>query len=133
MAETPKTKDLLYEISRLKKEIVELKTSRPYGLVWEDKPEKFDAEAENALPVLQEKGGKFKDVELDQTSDHNVLIEGDNYHALSVLSYTHKGAVSLIYADPPYNTGARDWKYNNDFVGPEDPYKHTKWLSFILN
>ena len=58
-------KDLLAEIDRLKKIINELKTSKPYGLVWEDKPEQFESDAENAVPVLKNKGGKFKDVELD--------------------------------------------------------------------
>src|SRR3989338_6104971 len=131
MAETPKTKDLLYEIGRLKKQVAELKTTKAYGLVWEDKPEKFDAEAENALPVLQEKGGKFKDIELDPSSGHNVLIEGDNYHALSVLNYTHSGKIDVIYIDPPYNTGAADWKYNNDYVDVNDTFRHSKWLSFM--
>src|ERR1035437_7507266 len=133
MAATPKVKDLLYEIGRLKKEIAELKTSKPYGLVWEDKPEQFDKETENAYPVLRTKGGKFKDVELDASTDHNVLIEGDNYHALSVLSYTHAKKVDVIYIDPPYNTGARDWKYNNDYVDGEDGFRHSKWLSMMSN
>ena len=124
-------KDLLAEIDRLKKIIDELKTSKPYGLVWEDKPEQFESDAENAVPVLKTKGGKFKDVELDPSSDHNVLIEGDNYHALSVLSYTHKGKIDVIYIDPPYNTGNEDFRYNDAFVEPDDIYRHSKWLSFM--
>ena len=131
MDEQPKIKDLLYEIERLKKENTELKISRPYGLVWEDKPEQFEADSKNALPVLVEKGGRFKDVDLDPSAGYDVLIEGDNYHALSVLAYTHKGKVDLIYIDPPYNTGARDWKYNNDYVDSNDLFRHSKWLSFM--
>lgn len=131
MQPEPRTPDLLAEIARLKAVIEELKTSKPYGLVWEDKPEQFEKDAENAVPVLAAKGGKYKDVELDPGSDHHVLIEGDNYHALSVLSYTHRGKVDVIYIDPPYNTGARDWKYNNDYVDINDNYRHTKWLSLM--
>jgi len=59
------------------------------------------------------------------------LIEGDNYHALSVLNYTHQGKIDVIYIDPPYNTGNRTWKYNNHYVEKEDTYKHSKWLTFM--
>ena len=131
MAAAPKIKDLQYEIERLKKELVDARTSRPYGLVWEDKPEQFEKDAENALPVLVEKGGKFKDVVLEPEEDYNVLIEGDNYHSLSVLSYTHKGKFDVIYADPPYNTGNSSWRYNNDYVEKDDIFRHSKWLSFM--
>ncbi len=61
----------------------------------------------------------------------NILIEGDNYHALSVLNYTHKEKIDVIYIDPPYNTGEKDFKYNDSYVDKEDSYKHSKWLSFI--
>ncbi|MBL8097950.1 MAG: site-specific DNA-methyltransferase [Anaerolineales bacterium] len=60
-----------------------------------------------------------------------MLIEGDNYHALSVLSYTHEKKVDVIYIDPPYNTGAKDWKYNNNFIDTNDAYRHSKWLSMM--
>lgn len=59
------------------------------------------------------------------------LIEADNYHALQLLDYLYTGKVDCIYIDPPYNTGARDWKYNNDYVDSSDSYRHSKWLSFI--
>jgi adenine-specific DNA-methyltransferase len=124
-------KDLLVEIDRLKKIVAELKTSKPYGLVWEDKPEQFEKDAANAVPVLKPKGGKFRDINFDPQADHNVLIEGDNYHALSVLSYTHKGKIDVIYIDPPYNTGKQDFRYNDEFVEPDDVYRHSKWLSFM--
>lgn len=59
------------------------------------------------------------------------LIEADNYHALQLLDYLYTGKVDCIYIDPPYNTGARDWKYNNDYVDSSDSYRHSKWLSFM--
>ena len=58
-------------------------------------------------------------------------INAENFHALQVLLYTHEGKVDAIYIDPPYNTGARDWKYNNDYVEAEDAYRHSKWLAFM--
>jgi adenine-specific DNA-methyltransferase len=61
----------------------------------------------------------------------HTLIEADNYHALQLLEYLYAGKVDCIYIDPPYNTGARDWKYNNDYVDTNDVYRHSKWLSFI--
>ncbi len=61
----------------------------------------------------------------------HTVINGENYHALEALTYTHRGKVDVIYIDPPYNTGAKDWKYNNDYVESEDLYRHSKWLAFI--
>jgi len=61
----------------------------------------------------------------------HTLIEADNYHALQLLEYLYAGKVDCIYIDPPYNTGARDWKYNNDYVDSSDSYRHSKWLSFM--
>ena len=61
----------------------------------------------------------------------HTLIEADNYHALQLLEYLYAGKVDCIYIDPPYNTGAKDWKYNNDYVDGTDEYRHSKWLSFI--
>lgn len=61
----------------------------------------------------------------------HTLIEADNYHALQLLEYLYAGRVDCIYIDPPYNTGARDWKYNNDYVDGNDQYRHSKWLSMM--
>lgn len=61
----------------------------------------------------------------------HTLIEADNYHALQLLEYLYSGKVDCIYIDPPYNTGARDWKYNNDYVDAADSYRHSKWLSMM--
>ena len=61
----------------------------------------------------------------------HTLIEADNYHALQLLEYLYCGKVDCIYIDPPYNTGAKDWKYNNDYVDGADAYRHSKWLSMM--
>ena len=61
----------------------------------------------------------------------HTVINGENYHALKALTYTHRGKVDAVYIDPPYNTGAKDWKYNNDYVEEDDLYRHSKWLAFM--
>lgn len=118
--------DLIQEIKRLKKR-------KKYGLVWNEEKtkERFEADAEGKLPVLVE--DKKKEIMLDENKPVNILIEGDNYHALSVLNYTHPKSIDVIYFDPPYNTGAKDWKYNNDYVDINDTYRHSKWLSMMSN
>lgn len=113
---------LLDEIKRLKKR-------KKFGLVWEEKPEDVAELCKSKLPVLVEASGK--EVLDSPEGPTNVLIEGDNFHALSVLNYTHKGKIDVIYIDPPFNTGARDWKYNNDYVDINDSYRHSKWLSMM--
>jgi len=125
--ENNQTKEkLLAEIDRLKKE---LKKKKKYGLVWENKPEDVVEMCKEKLPVLKEVKGK--EIITDKNKPVNLLIEGDNYHALSVLNYTHKGKIDVIYIDPPYNTGARDWKYNNDYVDAKNAFRHSRWLSFM--
>ena len=114
--------DLIKEIERFRKR-------KKYGLVWEDKLEDVVEQCKIKLPSLAEV--KSKEISTDPDKPYNLLIEGDNYHALSVLNYTHKGKIDLIYIDPPYNTGAKDWKYNNYYVDENDSYRHSKWLSFI--
>jgi adenine-specific DNA-methyltransferase len=114
------------EIERLKKE---LKKRKKYGLVWEEKPEDVAELCKKKLPVLV--NVEERDITSDHSKPTNILIEGDNYHALSVLNYTHKNSIDVIYIDPPYNTGAKDWKYNNAYVDINDAYRHSKWLSFM--
>ena len=113
---------LIAEIKRLKKR-------KKFGLVWEDKTEDVAELCKTKLPVLVE----VEDKEISDGSHEptNILIEGDNYHALSVLNYTHKGKIDVIYIDPPFNTGAKDWKYNNNYVDINDSYRHSKWLSMM--
>ena len=122
-----------YTKEQLVEELKKLSKRKKYGLVWEEEKTKeiFEAEAEGRLPVLVE--DKKREIKNDIKKPVNILIEGDNYHALSVLNYTHAKSIDVIYIDPPYNTGAKDWKYNNDYVDKEDDYKHSKWLSFMHN
>ncbi len=61
----------------------------------------------------------------------HTVINGENFHALEALTFTHRGKIDVIYIDPPYNTGAKDWKYNNDYVEGDDLYRHSKWLAFM--
>lgn len=109
-----------------------LESRKKYGLIWDEEKvkEQFEKDAENALPVLKEIGGK-EITDKDTSKPINIFIEGDNYHALSVLNFTHQGKIDVIYIDPPYNTGARDWKYNNDYVDQLDAFRHSKWISFM--
>ena len=81
------------------------------------------------MPVLEELEDKV--IVTDKKFPTNLIIEGDNYHALSVLNYTHQRKLDVIYIDPPYNTGNRDFKYNDQFVDKEDTYRHSKWLCFM--
>src|SRR5699024_4418865 len=75
---------------------------------------------------------KIDEIENAPDSDlWHTLIEGDNYHALQLLEYGYASKVDCIYIDPPYNTRNNDWKYNNDYVDPNDAYTHSKWLSFM--
>ena len=112
--------------------IRKLESRKKYGLIWdEDKvKEQFEKDAENALPVLKEISSK-EILDKDVAKPVNILIEGDNYHALSVLNFTHQGKIDVIYIDPPYNTGARDWRYNNDYIDKNDTWRHSKWVSFM--
>jgi adenine-specific DNA-methyltransferase len=70
-------------------------------------------------------------VECGGDKPFHTVINAENFHALEALTFTHRGKIDAIYLDPPYNTGATDWKYNNAYVEAEDLYRHSKWLSFI--
>lgn len=103
---------------------------KKYGLVWEEHPEEVEERLREQLPVLEEDkalaltdGGK--------EAPNHVLIEGDNLEALTALTYTHEGKIDVIYIDPPYNTGNKDFVYNDSYVDSEDGYRHSKWLSFM--
>ena len=107
-----------------------LRQHKKYGLVWEDKPEDVEERLREELPILREV--KDKAILSDETDAPNhILIEGDNLEALTALSYTHEGKIDVIYIDPPYNTGNKDFVYNDSFVDTEDSYRHSKWLSFM--
>lgn len=119
------TKDQLLEV------IEKLEGKKKYGLVWDEErvPEKVVTDCQDKLPVLTEVKGK--EITTDENEPTHILIEGDNYHALSVLNYTHKGKIDLIYIDPPYNTGNKDFIYNDKYVEKEDTWRHSKWISFM--
>jgi len=121
-------KDLKKEILELKAQIRKLKKNN-LGLVFEDKSEDVVEQSKSKVPVLKEVVKNR--IDLSEEYPNNLMIEGDNYLALSVLNYTHKKNIDLIYIDPPYNTGAKNWKYNNNYVDKDDEYRHSKWLSFM--
>jgi adenine-specific DNA-methyltransferase len=104
-------------------------TKKKYGLVWEDKPEDVEEQLRDNLPVLKER--KDKAIINGEDFPNHILIEGDNLHVLTALTFTHEGKIDVIYIDPPYNTKNKDFKYNDTFVDKEDAFRHSKWLSFM--
>jgi adenine-specific DNA-methyltransferase len=114
---------------KLLHEYKELLKRKTFGIVWENKTEDVVEQCKSFLPVLKDE--KSKSFSTDKNGINHIFIEGDNYHALSVLNYTHKKKIDLIFIDPPYNTGNRSWRYNNDYVEKEDRFRHSKWLSFM--
>lgn len=104
---------------------------KKYGLVWEEHTEEVDEMLQENIPVFCE--DKERRLCKDENLPWNFIIEGDNLQALYLLEKTHRGKVDCIYIDPPYNTGAKDWKYNNDYVDGNDVYRHSKWLSMMKN
>ena len=107
-----------------------LRSQKKYGLVWEDKPEDAELRMVNEQPVLVEVPERAI-VSDDAEAPNHILIEGDNLEALAALSYTHSGKIDVIYIDPPYNTGNKDFVYNDSFVDVDDAYKHSTWLAFM--
>ena len=106
-------------------------TQKKYGLVWEDKPEDVEEQLRSMLPVFKEIKERAIISENTDAPNH-ILIEGDNLHALTALSYTHEGKIDVIYIDPPYNTGKEnEFRYNDKWILKDDPFKHSTWLAFI--
>lgn len=118
--------DSLIAINRIEKEL----TSKKYGLVWEEHQEEVDKKMETHIPVFSEIP-EYELIEDEYNTSFNFLLEGDNLHSLKLLEKTHKGKVDVIYIDPPYNTGNKDFIYNDEFVGREDSFRHSTWLSFL--
>ena len=146
---TPEEKAFLINLVNIKK----------YGLVWQDKPEAVEEELRSKLPVLKEvrekqiigdeiqisadnSGSQLFEIDENIVPEKNkvpnhLLIEGDNLHALTALSFTHEQQIDIIYIDPPYNTGNKDFKYHDafkdepEFIDKEHPFRHSTWLSFI--
>ncbi len=137
--------EYLQRIHELEKQIARLQTEikknseTQYGLRWMDVPEAFEAEAENAIPTLEEVSEKA--ITNDDGKPTHILIEGDNFHALTCLNYTHKGQIDVIYIDPPYNTGSDGFVYKDKrvldkfpdgtTVPTDHPLRHSYWLSFM--
>lgn len=114
---------LLSYLAELEKDV----NGKKYGLVFEEHREHIDEVLEENTPVLNED----KELFIDNGGTMNFLIEGDNLAALQLLEKTHRGKIDLIYIDPPYNTGNKDFIYDDSFVENTDSFIHSKWLSFI--
>lgn len=112
---------LIDKIQKLEKE--------RYGLVWEDKEEDVAKRCDSELPLLKEDSSR--EIIANPILPYNIIIEGDNYHSLYTLSFTHKKSIDVIYIDPPYNTGNNDFIYNDSYVDKTDQFRHSKWLSFM--
>lgn len=138
--------EYLDQIAELEKQIKRLKHAvkkESYGLTWMEIPEAFEDDVENKLPIIKEV--KEKAIINDDDNPTHILIEGDNYHALTCLNYTHKGKIDLIYIDPPYNTGSterselfkyKDKRFIKQFpdgtpVPKDHHFRHSYWLSFM--
>ena len=116
--------EMLIAIGEIENEL----TSKKYGLIWEEHEEVVDAAMRENIPVFTEDAAR----ELIRTDGpFNFILEGDNLHSLYLLEKTCREKVDCIYIDPPYNTGAKDWKYNNDYVDKTNSYRHSKWLSMM--
>jgi adenine specific DNA methylase mod len=132
---------MLNTISEIKKNITDEKmltnlsmienelTKKKYGLIWEEHEERVDKELETQIPTFEEI--KDKEIISNPNGKFNFLLEGDNLHSLYLLEKTHKEKIDVIYIDPPYNTGSKDFIYNDKIIDDEDGYKHSKWLSFM--
>lgn len=115
----------LIAINQIEKELV----SKRYGLVWEEHEEAVDVMMRENIPVFTEI--KEREICMDEGGGYNFLLEGDNLHSLHLLEKTHRGKVDVIYIDPPYNTGHKDFIYDDVYIDSMDGYKHSKWLSFL--
>ena len=102
--------------------------AKKYGLVWEQHEEAVDVMMQDNIPVFKEVAEK--EIVAVPGEGFNFILEGDNLHSLRLLEKTHKGKIDMIYIDPPYNLGG-DFIYNDDYVGKEDGFRHSKWLSFM--
>lgn len=119
------TGNLLTYLSEIEKDV----NGKKYGLVFEEHREKIDEILDTHTSVLNEDESLF----IDNGGEMNFLIEGDNLASLRLLEKTHKGRIDLIYIDPPYNTGNKDFVYDDAYVVSEDSFRHSKYVSFIIN
>ena len=117
------TANLLAYLSELEKDV----GAKKYGLVFEEHREEIDEVLSTHTPVLTEDSSLF----IDNGGQMNFLIEGDNLASLHLLKKSYRGKIDLIYIDPPYNTGNKDFRYDDAFVDKNDLFTHSKWLSFM--
>lgn len=110
-------------------EIENALNEKKYGLVWEEHSEKVDEMLEHNILIFIE--DETRKITANEDEAYNFLLEGDNLHSLKLLEKTHKGKIDVIYIDPPYNTGNKDFIYDDCFVDKTDGYSHSKWLSFM--
>ncbi len=122
-AEDKNATQLLGYLGELSREV----NGKKYGLVFEEHREKIDELLEENAPVFTEEKKLF----VDNGGELNFLLEGDNLASLKLLEKTHRGKIDVIYIDPPYNTGNKDFIYDDDFVDSTDQFRHSKWLSFM--
>ncbi len=111
-------------------EIKNLQRRKKYGLNWEIEEENVVKEFKENFLYLKE--NEKLNISKDDNKPINLIIEGDNYHAVSILNTTHKESIDVIYIDPPYNTGSNDWRYNNDYVDKEHKYRHSAWIQMMF-
>ena len=117
--------EILNNLSLIENEL----NKKKYGLIWEEHEERVDRELKTSIPVFEEI--KNRKISSNQSNKYNFLIEGDNLHSLYLLEKTHKNKIDLIYIDPPYNTGNKDFTYGDSILDRNDGFKHSKWLSFM--
>ena len=122
-SEDDTTRELLSYVSELEKDLY----GKKFGLVFEEHSEKIDEILEKNTSVLHEE----EDLYIPNGENTNFILEGDNLAALEILTKTHRESIDLIYIDPPYNTGSKDFVYDDTFVDLEDGFRHSKWLSFM--
>ena len=117
--------DMLIALGEIESEL----TSKKYGLVWEQHEEAVDVMMRDNIPVFTEV--PEREIAAAPGQGYNFILEGDNLHSLRLLEKTHKGKIDLIYIDPPYNTGNKDFIYDDAFIDKTDLFAHSKWLSFM--
>ena len=110
-------------------EIENALNEKKYGLVWEEHSEKVDEELIYSIPIFVE--DEERKITANKDEPYNFLLEGDNLHSLKLLEKTHKGKIDVIYIDPPYNRGKNDFRYDDNYIGREDAFRHSKWASFM--
>ena len=116
--------EILNNLSLIENEL----NKKKFGLIWEEHEERVDVELKSKIPTFEEI--KTKQI-INKGKKFNFLLEGDNLHSLYLLEKTHKEKIDLIIIDPPYNTGSNDFMYGDSYLGVDDEYKHSKWLSFM--